>query len=107
MTEIRFHHPAIKPLWLEAIEISTLALVSLSVLYSIGSNIYTLAASKKSGSIKLPSSSSPPVTRGEAFSRQILENIEELPENDGEYVQEARFWRKVSNSLFSICHISS
>jgi hypothetical protein len=85
-----------KPVWLTALEISTLVCVSLLALSSLLYITYTFFRANRKGRIQLPGATQPPATRGEEFKRQILDNVDQLPDNDGEYVQEGRFWRTVS-----------
>lgn len=85
-----------KPTWLKTLEVSTLVLVSLIVAYSFASLLYDRFQARRSGQIKLPTPKSPPVTQGDEFRRQLLANVEVLPSDDGEFVQEKRFWQTVS-----------
>lgn len=88
------NHPD-KPLWLKLAETSSLFLLALLALWSLFSNILKAVRSRQTGQIRLPESRQPALTKKEEFGRQLLDNIDELPQDDGEFVQVDKFWRTV------------
>lgn len=89
-----------KPTWLVAIEYSTL--ISLLLVTSISAILLISTAFKawRGGVIKLDTSDracEKNLTRKEALADTLLQNMDHTLHEDGEAIDEAKFWRSVSS----------
>jgi len=95
--------PGDKPMWLVAIDYTTLG--SLILVMSASFILLASVAFKtwQGGDIKLDQASltedtSISITRKEALAEALLENMDNTLHDDGEAVDSAKFWRQVSHS---------
>jgi len=91
-----------KPTWLDAIDYSTLA--SLLLVTSISAIILATTAIKayRGRAIQLEASdqaAEKTLTRKEALDNTLLHNMDHTLHEDGEAVDEAKFWRDVSLAI--------
>lgn len=95
--------PGDKPIWLAAIDYTTLSFL---ILVMSASFILLASAAFKAwhgGTIKLDQAAltedeSISITRKEALAEALLENMDHTLHDDGEAVDIAKFWRQVSHS---------
>lgn len=83
------------PVWLELLQTTSLViLVSLSA-YALTIQTFFGSQNGVYGHLRIPAHESAN-TRREAFDQKLLEIIDMLPNNDGEFVKLDSFWRSVS-----------
>jgi len=88
-----------KPTWLIAIDYSTLALLLLAMSLSAIFLVTTAFQAWRGRAIQLHTSdrsAEKTLTRKEALARTLLHNMDHTLHEDGEAVDEDKFWRKVS-----------
>lgn len=89
---------SIKPWWLEVAEFGSAAVFALAASILLAIHLHQWYYSKQSGQLCLPTGTNgKPPTAIEQFEKTLLDNIEDLSDDQGCYVQEAQFWKKVSS----------
>lgn len=81
--------------WLTATQILSLAFLALATVISGFRLVRNLYRPSKQSQVRLPGDTRSPLTRKEEFSMNLLDGIETLPEGEGDFVEEERFWQKV------------
>jgi len=92
-----------KPIWLVAIDYTTLGSLILVVFASFTLLAYAAFKAWQGGAIKLDQATltedkSISITRKEALAEALLENMDHTLHDDGEAVDSAKFWRQVRHS---------